>query len=115
MTTSQAADWPVTRLVVATVPVELSRELPLTSLLPRDEPITWLRRGEGAWDAWPTAHFAEALWDESWAQPWNLRFGQYANTVRGPLSDPAREGWVLGVDAAFGAEMEPRPIPCVPN
>ena len=47
MTTSQAADWPVTRLVVATVPVELPRDVPLTSLLPRDEPVTWLRRGEG--------------------------------------------------------------------
>ena len=47
MTTSQAADWPVTPLVVATVPVELPREVPLTMLLPRDEPVTWLRRGEG--------------------------------------------------------------------
>jgi len=33
-------------LVVRTVPVDLA-DLPLLDLLPRDEPVSWLRRGEG--------------------------------------------------------------------
>ena len=35
-----------TPLVVRTVPVDLA-DLPLLDLLPRDEPVSWLRRGEG--------------------------------------------------------------------
>ncbi len=31
--------------------------------------VCWLRRGDGAWDAWPTTLFSEALWDEPTRAP----------------------------------------------
>src|SRR5688572_19931970 len=44
VTTSASA--PTAPLVVRTVPVDLA-DLPLLDLLPEQEPVSWLRRGEG--------------------------------------------------------------------
>ncbi|MBC2932684.1 isochorismate synthase MenF [Nocardioides sp. zg-1228] len=46
MTTPASGPGPAAPLVVRTVPVDLA-DLPLLDLLPRDEPVSWLRRGEG--------------------------------------------------------------------
>ena len=46
MTTPASFPGPAAPLVVRTVPVDLA-DLPLLDLLPRDEPVSWLRRGEG--------------------------------------------------------------------
>ncbi|MFM6847540.1 MAG: isochorismate synthase MenF [Terrabacter sp.] len=46
MTTPASASGPAAPLVVRTVAVDLA-DLPLLDLLPREEPVSWLRRGEG--------------------------------------------------------------------
>ena len=48
MTTPASAPstGPAAPLVVRTVPVDLA-DLPLLDLLPREQPVSWLRRGEG--------------------------------------------------------------------